>query len=49
MGIYPFVFGTARDFEPIVEAMTKVGFPFHQLMKHICASRGKLTYWRVGS
>ncbi|KAK3075682.1 hypothetical protein LTS18_014000, partial [Coniosporium uncinatum] len=23
MGVYPFMFGTAKDFEPIVEEMTK--------------------------
>jgi hypothetical protein len=25
MGVYPFMFGAAKDFEPIVEDMTKVG------------------------
>lgn len=24
MGVYPFMFGTAKDFEPIVEEMEKV-------------------------
>ena len=24
MGVYPFMFGTAKDFEPIVEEMDKV-------------------------
>lgn len=24
MGVYPFMFGAAKDFEPIVEEMTKV-------------------------
>jgi len=24
MGVYPFMFSTAKDFEPIVEEMTKV-------------------------
>lgn len=24
MGVYPFMFGTAKDFEPIVEEMTRV-------------------------
>ncbi len=25
MGVYPFMFGAAKDFEPIVEEMTRVG------------------------
>lgn len=30
MGVYPFMFGTAKDFEPIVEEMTKVSTkPLH--------------------
>ncbi len=24
MGVYPFMFGTAKDFEPVVEEMVKV-------------------------
>jgi hypothetical protein len=25
MGVYPFMFGTAKDFEPVVESIVKVG------------------------
>lgn len=28
MGVYPFMFSTASDFEPIVEEMSKVGAPY---------------------
>lgn len=27
MGVYPFMFGTAKDFEPIVEELVKVKPP----------------------
>lgn len=26
MGVYPFMFGTAKDFEPVVEEMVRVGY-----------------------